>query len=58
LGSLRDIVADPETDLYAPIPHAEDYTIFREILVVSDHNAYHIGEFAILRQVMDTWSKT
>ena len=55
LQSLRDITADPETDLYAPLPHAPDYTIFREILVVSDHNAYHIGEFAILRQVMGTW---
>ncbi len=58
IGSLRDIVTDPETDLYAPIPHAPDYTIFREILVVSDHNAYHIGEFAILRQVMGTWPKS
>jgi hypothetical protein len=58
LGSLRDIVKDPDIDLYAPIPHAPDYTIFREILVVSDHNAYHIGEFTILRQVMGTWQGT
>ncbi len=55
LQALQEIVKDPETDLYAPIPHASDYTIFREILVVSDHSAYHIGEFAILRQVMGTW---
>ena len=55
LGALRDIVKDPGTDLYAQIPHAQGYTIFREILVVSDHNAYHIGEFAILRKVMGTW---
>ncbi|GAH14600.1 unnamed protein product, partial [marine sediment metagenome] len=55
LGSLRSIVKDSAIDLYAPIPHAPNYTIFREILVVSDHNAYHIGEFAILRQVMSTW---
>lgn len=53
--SLRGIVSDPQTDLYAPIPHAPDYNIFREILVVSDHNAYHIGEFAILRQVIGAW---
>jgi hypothetical protein len=53
--SLHDIVSDPGTDLYSPIPHAPDYTIFREILVVSDHNAYHIGEFTILRQVMGSW---
>jgi hypothetical protein len=55
LGTLQDIVKDPATDLYAQIPHAPGYTIFREILVVSDHNAYHIGEFGVLRQVMGTW---
>ncbi|HZD57438.1 MAG TPA: DinB family protein [Anaerolineales bacterium] len=55
LKALQDIVQDPDTDLYAPIAHARNYTIFREILVVSDHSSYHIGEFAILRQVMGTW---
>jgi hypothetical protein len=55
LRALQAVVADPRTDLYAPLPHAPDYTILREILVVADHNAYHIGEFAILRQVMGTW---
>jgi hypothetical protein len=56
LQSLQDLVRDPATDLYAPLPHAPEYTILREILVVADHNAYHVGEFAILRQVMETWS--
>ena len=56
LQTLQAIVADPATDLYASLPHAPSYTIVREILVVADHNAYHIGEFAILRQVMETWS--
>jgi hypothetical protein len=55
LKAIQDLVTDPKTDLLAPIPHAEGYTIFREILLVADHNAYHIGEFAILRQVMGTW---
>lgn len=55
MKALQDLVADPNTDLYAPLPHAPGYTIFREILLVADHNAYHIGEFAILRQVMGTW---
>jgi hypothetical protein len=55
LQALIAMVEDPETDLYSDIPHADGYTILREILLVADHNAYHIGEFAILRQVMDTW---
>ncbi len=56
LNALQDLIEDPDTDLYAPLPHAPEYTIFREILTVADHNAYHIGEFAILRQVMGTWN--
>jgi hypothetical protein len=57
LDILQELVANPDTDLTAPIPHARDYTILREVLLVSDHNAYHIGEFAILREVMDNWKK-
>jgi hypothetical protein len=53
--TLEGITMDPATDLLAPIPHGTGQTILREILLVADHNAYHIGEFAILRQVMGTW---
>src|SRR2546426_718247 len=53
-AALRDIVADPATDLFAVIPGTPGHTIFREIRVVGAHNAYHVGEFAILRQVMGT----
>ncbi|NDJ86656.1 MAG: DinB family protein [Chloroflexi bacterium] len=56
LRDLQRMVGDPETDLLADLPHAPGYTILREVLIVADHNAYHIGEFAILRQVMRTWS--
>ncbi|WP_239027873.1 hypothetical protein [Geomonas subterranea] len=39
----------------APLPHAPEYSIFREVLLAADHNAYHIGEVAILLQVMGLW---
>lgn len=52
---LQTIATDQSIDLTAPIPHAQDYTVLRELLLVADHNAYHIGEFTILRQVMGTW---
>ena len=57
LQALQTLVADPTTDLTGPLPHQPTYTILREILLVADHNAYHIGEFAILRQVMGTWGR-
>ena len=47
LDVLVSIVEDPDTDLFAPIPHARDYTVFREILTLADHNSYHIGQFGI-----------
>jgi hypothetical protein len=55
LAELEKIVADTRTDLSARLPHGRPHTLVRELLIVADHNAYHIGEFAILRQVMRSW---
>ena len=55
LREIRAMVADPQTDLEAPLPFGRGHSLLREILLVADHNGYHIGEFAILRQVMETW---
>lgn len=52
---LRDLVTNPATDLLAPMPHAPDHSIAREVRIAGDHCAYHVGEFAVLRQVMGTW---
>lgn len=46
--TLIAFVLDPDIDLYADLPHAPGYTILREILVVADHNAYHVGELGLL----------
>lgn len=55
LATIERMVSDPGTDLYSHVPNGNGQTFLREFLLVADHNAYHIGEFAILRQVMDTW---
>jgi hypothetical protein len=57
LEQLQGLVTDPATDFFAPLPHAPAYTVFREILLVADHNAYHVGELALLRQVLGIWPK-
>lgn len=54
-AALRDVVADPATDLLAVLPGTSGHTVLREVRIVADHNAYHLGEFAILRQVMSSW---
>jgi hypothetical protein len=54
-AALEKIAANPKVALGAALPYARQHTLIRELLIVSEHNAYHIGEFAILRQVMGTW---
>ena len=54
-NAMIGITRDESLDLTAEIPHAPGYTYLREILLVADHNAYHTGEFAILRQMMGLW---
>jgi len=53
LKSIENMVKNPETDLFAPIPHARDYTIFREVLLVADHNSFHTGELVTVRRILN-----
>ena len=57
LDAMIQIVLAPQTDLTAELAHAPGYNILREALLVADHNVHHLGEFAILRQVMGTWNR-
>jgi hypothetical protein len=54
LEAMLALVGDPQTDLWAPLPHAPGYTVLREVLVLADHNAYHLGEFGLLRQILES----
>jgi hypothetical protein len=55
LAAMKKLVADPQTDLFARIPHGTGQTILREALLVADHNAYHLGQFVLLRRLLGAW---
>ena len=55
LEAMQDLVDDPATDLYAPLPWGKGQTVLREALLVADHNAYHLGELVLLRRVLGFW---
>ena len=52
LKQMEDIVADPQNDLFAKIPHGDGQTILREALLVADHNAYHLGALAVMSRIL------
>ena len=54
---MRDLVADPGSDLFTPFEHGDGQTLLREALQVADHNAYHIGELVFLRRALGAWKE-
>lgn len=58
LSEIIRLVQDPRNDLYKPFPWGEGQHLLRETILVAEHNSYHIGEFAILRQVEGMWPKS
>jgi hypothetical protein len=55
LKAMQDLVANPATDLFAPIAHGDGQTILREALLVADHNAYHLGQLIVVRRLLGAW---
>ena len=56
LQSMRDMIADPTSDLYAPFPHGDGQTLLREALLVADHNSYHLGQLVQIRKTLEAQS--
>jgi hypothetical protein len=52
LQQMIDLVSDPSIDLFAPIPHGTGQTILREVLLVADHNAYHLGQLMLVKKML------
>ena len=53
LQSMRDLVADETTDLFAKLPHGTGQTVLREAMLVADHNAYHLGQIAFIMRILE-----
>jgi uncharacterized damage-inducible protein DinB len=55
LETLEAIASDPSLDMASVVPHGTEQTYARELLLVLDHTAYHIGQIVALRQVLGIW---
>jgi uncharacterized damage-inducible protein DinB len=57
-GALQQLTVDPRLDLLATIPHGTGQTYLREILLVGDHSAYHVGQLVLVRRLLGVWPST
>ena len=53
--SLMRLARDPGVDLGAVAKHGTDQTILREVLLVLDHSAYHLGQLVLVRRALGAW---
>lgn len=57
-SDLKEMVAlakNRSIDLTAAIPHGKGQTYLREILLVADHNAYHLAQIVTTRKLLGDW---
>ena len=54
---MQKLVTSPRTDLFAPIAGGSGQTVLREALLIADHNAYHLGQFVLLRRLLGAWPR-
>lgn len=56
--ALEKLVADPSTNLLGQVPYdPHGPTILHEVLLVADHNAYHLGQLIVLRRLLGGWAE-
>ena len=52
--TFKQLVRDTP-DLQAKIPHGTGQTFLREMLLVADHTAYHVGQLVLVRRLLGIW---
>jgi hypothetical protein len=53
-AAFQKLITDPDVDLLAEVPHGK-HTYLRELLLATDHTAYHIGQLIYARRVLGAW---
>ena len=53
LDQVKALARDPGVNLFSTIPHGTGQTTLREILLVADHNAYHLGQIMVIRRALE-----
>ena len=54
-AALEALAEDRSVDLFARIPHGTGQTYLRELLLVADHTAYHVGQLVLVRRALGAW---
>lgn len=55
IDKITELINNYNIDLTSEIPHGEGRTYLREILLIIDHNSYHLGKILLIRKKLNDW---
>lgn len=55
INEMKALISDSDNDLQTPFAHGEGQTLFREAMLIVDHNSYHIGQIVQIRRMLGSW---
>ena len=55
LDRAQRFAQDESIDLLAVVPRGSTQTWLRELMLVAEHNAYHLGQFVAMRKLLGVW---
>lgn len=54
--AMAEFIDQTDTDLTKPLNHGSGQTLFREVMLIVDHNSYHIGQIVQIRRLLGIWT--
>jgi DinB superfamily len=55
LADFKGLATDPNIDLLSSVPINREVSYLRELLLVIDHNAYHLGQLVAVLRLLGVW---
>ncbi|WP_026933917.1 DinB family protein [Christiangramia echinicola] len=52
---LKEFILDEKNDLSKPVINSQKHSLFREILLVVEHTAYHTGQLLIIQRLLGVY---
>lgn len=53
--ALQRLASDSTLDLMSVAKHGTDQPLLRQLLLVVDHTAYHVGQLVLVRKLLGSW---
>lgn len=54
--SFFELLNNDQNDLFHPFEWGEGQSLFREAVLIADHNSYHTAEIVVIRRLLKCWN--